>query len=50
MVNTKLPEGNKKGTGTLYIKSRLEESYPNRWSFDQGWENKTWVVKIGIKQ
>ena len=50
VVNTKLPEGNKKGTGTLYIKSRLEESYPNRWSFDQGWENKTWVVKIGIKQ
>ncbi len=50
VVNGKLPEGIKKGTGTLYIKSRLEESYPNLWSFSQGWEDKVWVVKIGIKQ
>jgi sensor histidine kinase YesM len=38
----------RKGTGTLYIKSRLEESYPGQWHFSQGWENKAWVARIGV--
>ena len=38
----------RKGTGTLYIKSRLEESYPGQWNFSQGWEDKTWVARIGV--
>ncbi|HMX33231.1 MAG TPA: 7TM diverse intracellular signaling domain-containing protein [Leptospiraceae bacterium] len=51
-ANTNLSQSNYRtgedGTGTLYIKSRLEESYGDNWSFSQGFEGKSWVVRIGV--
>ena len=37
------------GTGLKYIKARLEESYPNRWSLQSGPVEQGWNVKITIK-
>ncbi len=37
------------GTGIKYIKSRLEESYPRRWAFEQGpVDNSTWQTRITV--
>ena len=37
------------GTGHQYVKSRLEESFPGRWSFSSQPQGDQWVSKIAIQ-
>lgn len=37
------------GSGTKYVTSRLEESYPGRWHFDSQETDGHWVTKITLK-
>ncbi|MBN2415771.1 histidine kinase [bacterium] len=38
----------REGTGFKYIRSRLEESYPGRWTLDYGVADEKWVVTIAV--
>lgn len=38
------------GTGTRYIKARLEESFPGRWQFRQQWFEGTWRSTISWQE
>ncbi len=38
------------GTGLKYVKSRLEESFPGRWSLDSGMRDGLWAVEIRIRE
>ena len=44
-----LPE-NDAGLGTRYVKSRLEENFPGRWTLDYGLRNNEWVVQISWRR
>lgn len=39
----------KEGTGTKYIKARLQESYPNNWSYESKRTNNGWISIIKFK-
>jgi LytS/YehU family sensor histidine kinase len=38
------------GTGIKYIKTRLEERYPNKWQMNYGMKNNLWEVVIKISE
>lgn len=38
------------GTGLRYVKARLEESFPGRWHFQDGWTEEGWESVIEIHQ
>ncbi|MBZ0306190.1 MAG: transcriptional regulator, partial [Anaerolineae bacterium] len=45
----KIPQELKDGLGFKYIKSRLEEAFPNAWEFNCHYENEEWISEIRIK-
>ena len=38
------------GTGLRYVKARLEESFPGRWGFRNGWTDQGWESVVEIRQ
>jgi len=40
----------KEGTGLRYIKARLEESFPKRWSFENGPTAEGWMTEIKLSE
>ena len=49
-VSTSTGNPQMEGTGYQYIRARLEESYPGRWTLDYGRNGSRWEVVIGIKK
>ena len=46
MLNNKPNEEINEGMGIKYVKSRLEENFPGRWSLNYGLFNNNWEVEI----
>jgi len=40
----------REGTGTRYVKARLEEAFPGRWSFDASQAGDHWISRIEIRE